>query len=415
MLEELKHIPIADYDYPLPDERIARYPLAERDQSKLLTLTSEGLAEHRFFELPQLLPAGSLLIFNDTKVIHARLLFRKETGATIEIFCLEPVERVATEGEQPVPQPVSEAFEQRERCSWMCFIGNNKKWKEGSLSGQWSVDSGQFSLTATRREAVGNAWIVDFHWTGGASFAEVIENAGVIPLPPYLGREAEESDATRYQTVYAHYEGSVAAPTAGLHFTDKVIEALHNKGIDTEYLTLHVGAGTFKPVSSEHIGDHEMHVEKIHITADNLRHLCAHRDTARVAVGTTSVRTLESLYWFGVQLKHNPELGYMHVSQWDPYTLDDCGMDYVDAYGNILAWMDRRGEDDLHGETQLMIAPGYRYRTITGMVTNFHQPKSTLLLLVSAFIGERWKEAYRYALDHGFRFLSYGDSCLFMP
>ncbi len=404
MLEELKHIPIADYDYPLPDERIARYPLAERDQSKLLAVTSDGIAEHRFFELPQLLPADTLLVFNDTKVIHARLLFRKETGATIEIFCLEPY-RMA----------VSESFEQRERCSWVCFIGNNKKWKEGVLSGRWQADGGEFVLSATRREAVGNAWVVDFSWTGGASFAEVIEKAGVIPLPPYLGRDAEESDATRYQTVYAHYEGSVAAPTAGLHFTDRVIGRLHDKGIDTEYLTLHVGAGTFKPVSSEHIGDHEMHVEKIHVTADNLRHICAHRDTARVAVGTTSVRTMESLYWFGVQLRHNAELEYMHVSQWDPYTLDDCGMDYAEAYGNILEWMERKGVDDMMGETQLMIAPGYRYRTITGMVTNFHQPKSTLLLLVSAFIGDRWKEAYRYALDHGFRFLSYGDSCLFMP
>ena len=404
MLEELKHIPIADYDYPLPDERIARYPLAERDQSKLLAVTPDGIAEHRFFELPQLLPADALLVFNDTKVIHARLLFRKETGATIEIFCLEPY-RMA----------ISESFEQRERCSWVCLIGNNKKWKEGVLSGRWQADGGEFVLSATRREAVGNAWVVDFSWTGGASFAEVIEKAGVIPLPPYLGRDAEESDATRYQTVYAHYEGSVAAPTAGLHFTDRVIGRLHDKGIDTEYLTLHVGAGTFKPVSSEHIGDHEMHVEKIHVTADNLRHICAHRDTARVAVGTTSVRTMESLYWFGVQLRHNAELEYMHVSQWEPYTLDDCGMDYAEAYGNILEWMERNGVDDMMGETQLMIAPGYRYRTITGMVTNFHQPKSTLLLLVSAFIGDRWKEAYRYALDHGFRFLSYGDSCLFMP
>ena len=404
MLEELKHIPIADYDYPLPDERIARYPLAERDHSKLLAVTPGGIAEHRFYELPQLLPAGALLVFNDTKVIHARLLFRKETGATIEIFCLEPYQMA-----------VSEAFEQRERCSWVCFIGNNKKWKEGVMSGEWRTESGVFRLTAERREAVGNAWVVDFSWTGGTSFAEVIEKAGVIPLPPYLGREAEESDATRYQTVYAHYEGSVAAPTAGLHFTDRVIGQLHDRGIDTEYLTLHVGAGTFKPVSSEHIGDHEMHVEKIHVTAENLKHICAHRDTARVAVGTTSVRTLESLYWFGVQLQHNRDLDYMHVSQWDPYTLDDCGMDYVEAYGNILEWMERNDVDDLHGETQLMIAPGYRYRTITGMVTNFHQPKSTLLLLVSAFIGDRWKEAYSYALDHGFRFLSYGDSCLFMP
>lgn len=404
MLSDLKNIRIDEYNYPLPDERIARYPLAERDHSKLLCLKDGVLAEHRFYDLPSLLPQGALLVFNDTKVIHARLLFRKETGATIEIFCLEPHNMA-----------VSEAFEQRERCSWVCFIGNNKKWKDGVISGRWQAASGGFELSARRREAVGNAWVVDFSWTGGASFAEVIENAGVIPLPPYLGRDAEESDVTRYQTVYAHYEGSVAAPTAGLHFTDRVIEQLHNKGIDTEYLTLHVGAGTFKPVSSEHIGDHEMHVEKIHVTAGNLRHICAHSETARVAVGTTSVRTMESLYWFGVQLQHDPGLEYMHVSQWDPYTLDDCGMGYADAYGNILKWMERNGVEDMMGETQLMIAPGYRYRTITGMVTNFHQPKSTLLLLVSAFIGDRWKEAYRYALDHGFRFLSYGDSCLFMP
>lgn len=404
MLSDLKNIRIDEYNYPLPDERIARYPLAERDHSKLLCLKDGVLAEHRFYDLPSLLPQGALLVFNDTKVIHARLLFRKETGATIEIFCLEPHNMA-----------VSEAFEQREQCSWVCFIGNNKKWKDGVMSGRWQAASGEFELSARRREAVGNAWVVDFSWTGGASFAEVIENAGVIPLPPYLGRDAEESDATRYQTVYAHYEGSVAAPTAGLHFTDRVIEQLHNKGIDTEYLTLHVGAGTFKPVSSEHIGDHEMHVEKIHVTACNLRHICAHSETARVAVGTTSVRTMESLYWFGVQLQHDPGMEYMHVSQWDPYTLDDCGMGYADAYGNILKWMERNGVEDMMGETQLMIAPGYRYRTITGMVTNFHQPKSTLLLLVSAFIGDRWKEAYRYALDHGFRFLSYGDSCLFMP
>lgn len=404
MLSDLKNIRIDEYDYPLPDERIARYPLAERDHSKLLCLKDGVLSEHRFYDLPSLLPQGALLVFNDTKVIHARLLFRKATGATIEIFCLEPH-----------AMAVSEAFEQREHCSWTCFIGNNKKWKDGVLSGTWRTENGEFVLSATRREAVGNAWVVDFRWTGGMSFAEVIERAGVIPLPPYLGRDAEESDAVRYQTVYAHYEGSVAAPTAGLHFTDRVIEHLHDKQIDTEYLTLHVGAGTFKPVSTDTIGEHEMHVEKIHVTADNLRHICAHSDTARVAVGTTSVRTLESLYWFGVQLRHNPGLEYMHVSQWDPYTLDDGGMDYAEAYGNILEWMGRRGEESMHGETQLMIAPGYRYRTITGMVTNFHQPKSTLLLLVSAFIGDRWKEAYRYALGHGFRFLSYGDSCLFMP
>ncbi len=402
MLDELRRIPIADYDYPLPDERIARYPLERRDQSKLLCLNRDTISEHHFFDLPSLLPGGTMLVFNDTKVIHARLLFRKETGAVIEVFCLEPY-RMA----------VSQAFEQRERCSWMCFIGNNKKWKEGVMSGEWCVGSESFRLTATRREAVGNAWIVDFEWTGGKSFAEVIENAGVIPLPPYLGREAEENDAERYQTVYAHYEGSVAAPTAGLHFTPEVFDALKQKGIATEYLTLHVGAGTFKPVSSDTIGEHDMHVEKVFVTADNLRHMISHGEP-RIAVGTTSVRTMESLYWFGVQLRHNPDLETMHVGQWDPYVLDNCGMDCAASYGEVMRWMEHRGIDHMEGETQLMIAPGYRYHTINGLVTNFHQPKSTLLLLVSALIGDRWRECYRYALDHDFRFLSYGDSCLFL-
>ena len=404
MLDLLKHIPIADYDYPLPDERIARYPLAERDHSKLLCLKGDNISEHHFYDLPSLLPADSLLVFNDTRVIHARLLFRKETGAVIEVFCLEPANGM----------PVVQVFEQREHCTWLCFIGNNKKWKEGPLSGEWKVESREFRLTATRREAVGNAWLVDFSWTGGLSFAEVIEQAGVIPLPPYLHRDAEESDATRYQTVYAHHDGSVAAPTAGLHFTDKVLNELRQRGIGTEYLTLHVGAGTFKPVSSDLIGDHEMHVEKIEITADNLRHLIAHNGKPLLAVGTTSVRTLESLCWFGVQLQHNPDLESMHINQWDPYTLDDSGLGYAEAYSNVLQWLERHGSDHFEGETQLMIAPGYRYRTICGMVTNFHQPKSTLLLLVSAFVGERWRDAYRYALDHEFRFLSYGDSCLFL-
>ena len=402
MLDELRGIPIADYDYPLPDGRIARYPLERRDQSKLLCLRDGAISEHHFYDLPSLLPAHTLLVFNDTKVIHARLLFRKSTGALIEVFCLEPY-----------GMPVVQAFEQRERCSWICFVGNNKKWKDGVISGEWRVESGEFCLTANRREAVGNAWIIDFEWTGGMSFAEVIEVAGVIPLPPYLGREAEASDAERYQTVYAHHEGSVAAPTAGLHFTPEVFEALKCRGIDTEYLTLHVGAGTFKPVSTPTIGEHEMHVEPVHVTSDNLRNLINHSGP-RIAVGTTSVRTMESLYWFGVQLRHNPDLASMHVAQWEPYTLDDCGLDCAAAYSDVLQWMERRGVDHLEGETQLMIAPGYRYRTINGLVTNFHQPKSTLLLLVSALIGDRWRYCYRYALNHDFRFLSYGDSCLFL-
>lgn len=402
MLSELKNIRIADYDYPLPEERIAKFPMEQRDHSKLLCLKNGAISEHHFYDLPTLLPKDTLLVFNDTKVIHARLFFQKETGAMIEVFCLEPHNMA-----------VSQAFEQHEQCSWVCFIGNNKKWKSGPLTLEFSISNSQFSIQATRREAVGNAWIVDFNWTGGLSFAEVIDAAGVIPLPPYLNRKAEESDSIRYQTVYAHHEGSVAAPTAGLHFSPEVFQALKNKGIETEYITLHVGAGTFKPVSTDTIGEHEMHVEPVHITTDNLRHIIAHQGKPLIAVGTTTVRTLESLYWFGVQLQASPQLDRMHINQWDPYILD-TSLPYTDAYANILRWMENQNTDYLDGETQLMIAPGYRYRIINGLVTNFHQPQSTLLLLVSALIGEQWKACYRYALDHEFRFLSYGDSCLFL-
>lgn len=402
MLSELKNIRIADYDYPLPEERIAKFPMEQRDHSKLLCLKNGAISEHHFYDLPTLLPKDTLLVFNDTKVIHARLFFQKETGAVIEVFCLEPHNMA-----------VSQAFEQHEQCSWVCFIGNNKKWKSGPLTLEFSISNSQFSIQATRREAVGNAWIVDFNWTGGLSFAEVIDAAGVIPLPPYLNRKAEESDSIRYQTVYAHHEGSVAAPTAGLHFSPEVFQALKNKGIETEYITLHVGAGTFKPVSTDTIGEHEMHVEPVHITTDNLHRIIAHQGKPLIAVGTTTVRTLESLYWFGVQLQASPQLDRMHINQWDPYILD-ASLPYTDAYANILRWMENKNTDYLDGETQLMIAPGYRYRIINGLVTNFHQPQSTLLLLVSALIGEQWKACYRYALDHEFRFLSYGDSCLFL-
>ncbi len=404
MLDDLKNIRIEDYDYPLPDERIAKFPLPQRDHSKLLCLKGGELSEHHFYDLPSLLPSDTMLVFNDTKVIHARLFFRKETGAVIEVFCLEPHDMA-----------VSQAFEQRERCTWICFIGNNKKWKDGPLTIRFRHSGIDIQLDAIRCEAVGNAWVVKFEWTGGLSFAEIIEAAGVIPLPPYLHREAEESDAERYQTVYARYEGSVAAPTAGLHFTPDVLTNVRERGISTEYITLHVGAGTFKPVNTNTIGEHEMHVEPVHITADNLRHIISHAGRPLVAVGTTSVRTLESLYWFGAQLAHNPDLRKMHVKQWDPYTIVTKGLTCTEAYGHILEWMDRQNTDHLDGETQLMIAPGYNYHVVNGIVTNFHQPKSTLLLLVSALIGDRWRECYRYALDHGFRFLSYGDSCLFIP
>ena len=399
-----RNISIADYDYPLSDERIAKFPLAERDQSKLLVYRGGEIAESQFFHLPELLPEGTMLLFNNTKVIHARLFFRKPTGSVIEIFCLEPH-----------AMAVSQAFEQRQQCTWLCFIGNNKKWKEGPLEREFTIQDSTFKIEATRREAVGNAWLVEFRWTGAISFAELIDNVGVIPLPPYLHRDAEESDNTRYQTVYAHYEGSVAAPTAGLHFTDRLLNELLAKGFKTEYITLHVGAGTFKPVSTDTIGEHEMHVEKVQISRTNIVNIINQIGRPIIPVGTTTVRTLESVYWFGVKLHNNPDTEAMHVLQWDPYELEELGISTTQSFGKVLEWMDRKGIEHLDGDTQLLIAPGYKYRVINGLITNFHQPKSTLLLLVSALIGDDWHRCYRYALDHDFRFLSYGDSCLLLP
>lgn len=397
-------IAIADYDYPLPDERIAKFPLAQRDQSKLLVYRHGEIGESLFHNIGDHLPDGTLLMFNDTRVIHARLFFRKATGATIEVFCLEPYH-----------MPVAQAFEQRERCTWLCFVGNNKKWKEGPLERTAEIGGKAVSLTATRHEAVGNAWVVELRWTGGFSLAEIIDAMGVIPLPPYLNREAEKEDNDRYQTVYAHQEGSVAAPTAGLHFTPELLDSLRARGVETDFITLHVGAGTFKPVSTETIGEHEMHVEQIEISRSNIQRVLDHTGRPLIPVGTTTVRTLESVYWFGVHLHDNPALDAMHVGQWDPYTLEARHVDTATAYRNVLDWMDRHGVETLHGDTRLMIAPGYKYHVISGLVTNFHQPKSTLLLLVSALVGDAWRDCYRYALDHGFRFLSYGDSCLFLP
>ena len=397
-------IAIANYDYPLPDDRIAKFPLARRDQSKLLLYRHGDISESVFHNVGDFLPSDTLLVFNDTRVIHARLLFRKPTGSTIEIFCLEPSN-----------MPVAQAFEQREHCTWLCLIGNNKKWKEGPLTMDFQLSTLDCTLTASRRESVGNTWVVDFAWTGGKSFAEVIETAGIIPLPPYLNREAQASDNERYQTVYAHQEGSVAAPTAGLHFTPELLDNLRARGIKTDFITLHVGAGTFKPVSTATIGEHEMHVEQIEIARKNILQVLNHMGHPIIPVGTTTVRTLESVYWFGVKLAADPTLNSMHVQQWDPYTLEERRVETATAYRNVLDWMERHGVDTLHGDTRLMIAPGYKYHVISGLITNFHQPKSTLLLLVSALVGDAWRECYRYALDHGFRFLSYGDSCLFLP
>ena len=400
-----KDIAIEEYDYALPNERIAKFPLANRDESKLLVYKNNSFEETIFNRLPDYLNNDTLLVFNNTKVIHARLFFRKETGSLIEIFCLEPYNMA-----------ISSAFEQRNHCTWLCFVGNNKKWKNGTLSRTITIANKSVTLSVDRKQAVSNAWVVDFEWNDSElSFAHVIEHFGVIPLPPYLNREAVDSDKQRYQTVYAKHEGSVAAPTAGLHFSDYVFDSLERKGIVKEFVTLHVGAGTFKPVDSATIGEHEMHIEKIEVTKQNIIRLLQYVSKTIIPVGTTSVRTLESVYWFGVKLGIDATIEQMHISQWEPYELVDYALSAEESLHNVLDFMDRNAINTLYGDTQLMIAPGYKYHLVKGIVTNFHQPKSTLLLLVSALIGDKWKEGYTYALQHDFRFLSYGDSCLFIP
>lgn len=404
-MEAPKGIAIEEYDYALPNERIAKFPLANRDESKLLVYKNDRFEESVFNRLPDYLADDTLLVFNNTKVIHARLFLRKETGSLIEIFCLEPHDMA-----------ISSAFEQRQHSTWLCFVGNNKKWKNGRLSRSITIDGKDVTLTVDRKYAVSNAWVVDFEWNDSEmSFAHIIEHFGVIPLPPYLNREAVDSDKQRYQTVYAKHEGSVAAPTAGLHFSTSVFDNLESKGIAKEFVTLHVGAGTFKPVDSATIGNHEMHIEKVEVSKQNIIHLLEYVSKTIIPVGTTSVRTLESVYWFGVKLGIDATIEQMHISQWEPYELADYALSAEDALHNVLDFMDRNAIDTLYGDTQLMIAPGYKYRLVKGIITNFHQPKSTLLLLVSALIGDKWKEGYNYALQHDFRFLSYGDSCLFIP
>lgn len=405
-MNETKHIKIADYNYPLPDERIAKFPLKERDHSKLLVYEGGEISEDQFFNLPQHLPSGALMVFNNTKVIQARMHFRKETGALIEIFLLEPAE----------PTDYELVFQTTTRCSWLCMIGNLKKWKEGTLHRQFNYNGREFTLSATRREAHGTSHWVDFEWDNPqVSFAEILDIVGELPIPPYLNRDTEESDLTTYQTVYSKIKGSVAAPTAGLHFTDRVLKALDESGIEREELTLHVGAGTFKPVKSEEIDGHEMHTEYISVRRHTLERLLAH-DAQAIAVGTTSVRTLESLYYMGVKLHQNPDLTeeQLHVEQWEPYETTTA-LSPKEAISEIIAYLDRNGISVLHSSTQIIIAPGYDYKIVRMLVTNFHQPQSTLLLLVSALLKGDWRRIYDYALAHGFRFLSYGDSCLLKP
>ena len=409
MKEEPKHIRISEFNYPLPDERIAKFPLPVRDQSKLLLYRHGEITEDIFTSLPDYLPANSLMIFNNTKVIQARLHFHKETGALIEVFCLEPIQ----------PNDYALNFQQTEHAAWLCMIGNLKKWKEGALKREITVKGKPLTLTAERGACHGTSHWVDFRWNNPEiTFADILEVFGELPIPPYLNRETQESDKETYQTVYSKIKGSVAAPTAGLHFTPRVLDALREKGVALEELTLHVGAGTFKPVKSEEIEGHEMHTEYISVNRSTLEKLVAHEGKA-IAVGTTSVRTLESLYHIGVTLLHNPNATEedLHVKQWQPYetALETAATPTVDALQAIIAYLDRHHMETLHSSTQIIIAPGYEYRIVKAMVTNFHQPQSTLLLLVSAFLRGDWRKIYDYALAHDFRFLSYGDSSLLIP
>ena len=402
-----QNIRISDYNYELPDERIAKYPLARRDQSKLLIYDKGRVGESIFCRLPDYLPKGALMVFNNTKVIQARLHFYKETGALIEIFLLEPA----------VPADYEQMFQTRGRCSWYCLIGNLKKWKEGELTRELNIEDGRLKIKATRRGEHGTSHLVEFEWSSSVSFAEVLDAIGELPIPPYLNRNSEESDKTTYQTVYSKIKGSVAAPTAGLHFTPEVLSAIDAKGIDREELTLHVGAGTFKPVKSEEIGGHEMHTEYFAVRRQTLEKLLRH-DCQAIAVGTTSVRTLESLYYIGLRLQANPNLTaeQLHIDQWEPYNEGlKSEVNVQQSIRNILDWLDRNHQEVFHGSTQIIIAPGYEYKIVRMLVTNFHQPQSTLLLLVSAFVHGDWHTIYDYALSHDFRFLSYGDSSLLIP
>ena len=390
---------IENYTYELPDERIAKYPLANRDQSKLL-IFNEHISEDIFVNIAEHLPAPALLVTNNTKVIRARMEFFKSSGARIEIFCLEPWN----------PIEYYQMFIQNARCSWVCYVGNSKKWKDGPLSKTIKINGKQTVLTIHRSSEQKDAQIIDFNWDNPTiTFGEILDHTGQVPIPPYLNRPAEDSDTERYQTVYSKYKGSVAAPTAGLHFTDSVFASLTEKGIKQHEVTLHVGAGTFKPVQSNTIGGHLMHTEHFIISKEIIEPIVNNQNPL-IAVGTTTMRTLESMYWIGVKLLQNPE-GPLELGQWEAYILPQ-DVPVIKAFDALLQNIVTCGTNQTMANTSIMIAPGYSFKVVDYLITNFHQPQSTLLLLIAAFIGEQWKSLYQYALDNDFRFLSYGDSCL---
>ncbi len=402
-MKAYKNIKISDFNYELPDSKIAKYPLANRDESKLLVFKDGKISESVFKNSPAFLPEKAQLVFNNTRVIHARLFFRKESGSKIEIFCLEPLE----------PADYQIAFHQTNETTWKCMVGNLKKWKGETLHQSLVIAGETVILSAEKGEQTGNTVAVRFFWDKPFSFAEIIEHSGTLPIPPYLNRETEETDEETYQTVYAKIDGSVAAPTAGLHFTEPVFDALKTKGISTHEITLHVGAGTFQPVKAETLSGHTMHREMVIIPKTLIS--AFYKDPEKIiAVGTTSVRSLESLYWLGLQLENglfNPEKP--EVSQWEPYKTEPK-ISLKKSLENILDYLENSKLGKIQFSTQIIILPGYQFKVIEGMFTNFHQPQSTLLLLIAAFLGDKWKEIYNYALANNFRFLSYGDSNLYL-
>jgi S-adenosylmethionine:tRNA ribosyltransferase-isomerase len=401
--QDFRNIAIENYTYELPTERIAVYPLEQRDASNLLVYNHGTIEKSVFGSISEFLPTRSLMIFNNTRVVQARLLFQKQSGAAIEIFCLEPLGKI---------RDIQLAFQEKNKSEWFCLVGNAKKWKTGQL--ELTVTAGPI-LRATKGERLNDGYKISFEWEGDLAFAEVLELAGKTPLPPYLGRKAEDDDKNRYQTIFARHSGSVAAPTSGLHFTQNVLESLKSKGIEQAFLTLHVGAGTFKPVSSPTIAQHQMHHEQVIVSKETIDSLLAHLDGNIISVGTTSLRTLESLYWLGVKIKNGYTFdanGFV-IEQWEPYdTPTSQTFTSRQAFEALHDFMREKKLDVIHGETSLIIIPGYIIRTAKLLITNFHQPASTLLLLVAAFCGENWKSIYTFALQNDFRFLSYGDSCL---
>jgi S-adenosylmethionine:tRNA ribosyltransferase-isomerase len=403
-----KDISIAGYAYHLPEEKIAAFPLAERDASKLLVYRDGNIGQNVYKNIAQYIPSGSLLVFNNTKVIQARILFQKSTGGVIEIFCLEPYEAI---------NEYNLVMNKKGSVKWKCMIGGAGKWKEGALRKKLKAENEELEITATLTEKLTDAYVVELSWQpADYTFAEILGLFGDMPLPPYIKRKAEASDKERYQTIYARHEGSVAAPTAGLHFTENIFASFAEKNIMQSYVTLHVGAGTFKPVKAASMHGHEMHSEWIDVNAETIQQLIDNADNSIIAVGTTSLRTVESLYWMGVKTTLNSGIAAdkISINQWDVYEdpLMNTAVSRKEALQSLLQWMQQQKMQRLITYTQILIAPGYQYKVANAIITNFHQPQSTLLLLVAAAVGSNWRKVYNYALENNFRFLSYGDGSI---